>query len=241
MCFVPQLRALFWHLDVQEWSGRAVFLAYWLRTAPQRCALFLSSQLPKVLELRCVLGMCFAPEWCALFRHLSFQNWSGRVVLLTFWLPSVLRATKACTCWLGRVLRATMVCNCSSHLASWLRTSWLRTRRFSDGATNHWKNTMFCDFPTFSRTCIFFFFSSLLWLFLLTFLPGSSHLCFSSVHIVGSLTSKLPSMMVLNRVSSFALQFSRGVFVAESICSPALHAVNVHTCAFHKHLKDSKH
>ena len=44
-----------------------------------------------------------------------------------------------------------------SHLASWLRT-----RRFSEPtfrpnwATNHWKNTMNCDFPTFSRTCIFF-------------------------------------------------------------------------------------
>ena len=44
-----------------------------------------------------------------------------------------------------------------SHLASWLRT-----RRFSEptfrpsGATNHWKNTVFRDLPTFSRICIFF-------------------------------------------------------------------------------------
>ena len=44
-----------------------------------------------------------------------------------------------------------------SHLASWLCT-----RRFSEptfrpsGATNHWKNTVFRDFPTFSRTWIFF-------------------------------------------------------------------------------------
>ena len=64
-----------------------------------------------------------------------------------------------------------------SHLASWLRT-----RRFSEptfrpsGVPNHWKNTVFRDFPTFSRICIFFllrlsliwfsfFFPSLLWLF----------------------------------------------------------------------------
>ena len=39
---------------------------------------------------------------------------------------------------------------------------WLRTRRFSEptfrpsGATNHWKNTANRDFPTFSRTWIFF-------------------------------------------------------------------------------------
>ena len=44
-----------------------------------------------------------------------------------------------------------------SHLARWLRT-----HRFSEptfrpsGATNHWKNTVFRDFPTFSRICIFF-------------------------------------------------------------------------------------
>ena len=99
-----------------------------------------------------------------------------------------------------------------SHLASWLRT-----RRFSKptfrpaGATNHWKNTVFRDFPTFSRTWIFFllrlslfwssfFFSSSLLFSSLLFssLPffDSYHLCFSSVHIVGSLTSKLPSIII---------------------------------------------
>ena len=48
-----------------------------------------------------------------------------------------------------------------------------RTRRFSEptfrpsGATNHWKNKVFRDFPTFSRICIFF----LLTLSLLLFSP----------------------------------------------------------------------
>ena len=75
--------------------------------------------------------------------------------------------------------------------------SWLRTRRFSEltfppsGATTHWKNIVFHDVPSFSRTCIFFVLrlslsSSLLF-------SDSSHLCFSSVHTVGSLTSKPPS------------------------------------------------
>ena len=47
---------------------------------------------------------------------------------------------------------------------------WLRTRPFSEptfrpsGTTKHWKNTVFCDFFTCSRTCIFFFLTlSLLW------------------------------------------------------------------------------
>ena len=87
-----------------------------------------------------------------------------------------------------------------SHLARWRRT-----RRFSEpnlrpsGAPNHWKNTVFRDFPTFSRTCIFFLLTlSLLWssLFYSSLLSDSFHLCFSSVYIVGSLTSKLPSTIV---------------------------------------------
>ena len=55
--------------------------------------------------------------------------------------------------------------------------SWLRTRRFSEptfrpsGATSHWKNTVFRDFPTFSRICIFCLLTlSLLLFFLLIFL-----------------------------------------------------------------------
>ena len=84
-----------------------------------------------------------------------------------------------------------------------------RTRRFSEptfrpsGATNHWKNTVFCDFPTFLRMCIFFLLTlSLLWssLFYSSLLSVSSHLGFSSVHIVGSLTSKLPSDIADNIV-----------------------------------------
>ena len=91
-----------------------------------------------------------------------------------------------------------------SHLASWLRT-----RRFSEptfqpsGATNHWKNTVNRDFPTFSRICIFFLLTlSLLLFFLLIFLFSLPLPCsFSSVHIVGSLTSKLPSISPLTAYS----------------------------------------
>ena len=58
-------------------------------------------------------------------------------------------------------------------------------------APNHWKNAVFRDFPTFSRAWIFFLLRLSLSSSLL--LADSSHLCFSSVHIVGNLTSKLPS------------------------------------------------
>ena len=137
--------------------------------------------------LRCFVHfdfeMCFAPQRRALFQHLNFQKWSEPRFFLTFWLPNVLRATTACTfstSQLPKVLRRwgvlyilTWKCVSShngvqffiSHLASWLRT-----RRFSEptfrpfGAPNHWKNTVFRDFPSFSGICIFFLLTlSLLW------------------------------------------------------------------------------
>ena len=103
----------------------------------------------------------------------------------------MLRATTACTfstSQLPKVVRSSSVLSiltwkCASrhngvqlfisHLASWLHT-----RRFSEptfrptGATNHWKNTVFRDFPTFSRICIFL----LLILSLLTLLTSAFQL-----------------------------------------------------------------
>ena len=134
----------------------------------------------------CTFGfeMCFAPQWRALFRHRNFEKWSEAGVFCTFWLQNVLRATTACNF-------------STSHLARWLRIRRFSERTFRpSGATNHWKNRMFRDFPTFSRICVFFLLTlSLLWssLFYSSVFSDSSHLCFSSVHIVGSLTSKLPS------------------------------------------------
>ena len=124
--------------------------------------------------------MCFAPQRRALFRHRNFQKCSEAGVLCTFWLGNVLRATTACT--FSTSQQETMVrpwcafsfftCKCASchngvqFFISYL-ASWLRTRRFSEptfrpsGATNHWKNIVFCDFTTFSRILLFLFYSYL--------------------------------------------------------------------------------
>ena len=59
---------------------------------------------------------------------------------------------------------------------------------------------MFRDFPTFSHICIFFLLTLSLLTLLSSNLPllsASALLCFSSVHIVGSLTSKLPSIIYI--------------------------------------------
>ena len=57
MCFVPQRRALFQHLNFQEWSEPLVFLTFWLGNvlrATTACT-FSTSQLPKVVRTWCVL------------------------------------------------------------------------------------------------------------------------------------------------------------------------------------------
>ena len=135
MCFAPQRRALFRHLNCQKWSAplSVLYILTWKCASRHNGVHFFDiSTSQKWSEAWCVLyiliwHMCFAPQWRAIF---------------------------------------------ISHLASWLRT-----RRFSEptfrpsGATNHWKNTVFRDLPTFSRICIFFLLTlSLLLFFLLIFL-----------------------------------------------------------------------
>ena len=128
--------------------------------------------------------MCFAPQRRALFRRRNFQKWSERAVFLAFALTNVLRATTACTfsslIWPDGSAPAA--------LASLLLDP--------PEPQIIGKNTVYRDFPTFSRICIFFLLTlSLLWsaLFYSSLLSAPAQLCFSSVHIVGSLTSKLLS------------------------------------------------
>ena len=52
MCFAPQRRALFRHLNCQKWSGPGVFCTFWLGNvlrATTACT-FSTSQLPKLLR-----------------------------------------------------------------------------------------------------------------------------------------------------------------------------------------------
>ena len=182
MCFAPQRRALFQHPNLQKWSVHGVLCAFWLGNVLRATTACTSStsQLPKVVRRWCLLyiltskcasrhngvhffdistaksgpnlvcfvhfdfKMCFAPQRRALFRHLNFQKWSEAGVFCTFWLQNLLRATTA-------------------HL--YLLSS-----------------------DSFSSTLL----SSNL-----SLLSASALLCFSSVHIVGSLTSKLPSIIII--------------------------------------------
>ena len=177
MCFAPQQRALFRHFFDISTS----------KSGPR----------PPVFNTF-DLEMCFAPQRRALFRHLN----SEAEVFCTFWLGNVLRATTACTfstSQLPKVVRRWGVL----YLLTWKCasrhngvqffiapvTSWLCTRRFSEPtfrpswATNHWKNTVFRDFPTFSRICIFFLLTLSLLIFSLLIFLFSLPLPYSAFHL----------------------------------------------------------
>ena len=153
------------NLNLQKWSEHVVFLTY-LSAPNLLCFVHFDFQ------------MRFAPQGRALFRHPNFQKWSGNGLFFVYFDFQMCFAPQRCAIF---------------HLARWLRT-----RRFSEptfrpsAATNHWKNIVIRDFFTFSRTCIFFLLTlSLHWSSLLF---SSLFGLFPPLHIVGSLTSKFPSI-----------------------------------------------
>ena len=108
-----------------------------------------------------------------------------------------------CTFWLRNLLRATTACNFSSLI--WPDGSApvalaLASLLFDPAEPEIiGKTQCFVTFLPFRAPFVIFFlllFSSLLF-------SDSPHLCFSSVHIVGSLTSKLPSFKVISLLGRY--------------------------------------
>ena len=234
MCFAPQRRAIFQHLNFKKRSEPDMFCTFSRHSGVQFFNISTSKSGPK---LTCFvhfhLKMCFSPQRRAIFQHLNFKKCSEPDMFCTFSLENVLLATAACHFSTSQLQKVVWECQffsiftskCASRhsgvqfLISPL-TTWLRTRRFNEPTfrltrhTNHWKNTAFRDFSNIWRGCIFFLLtfallhllssdstsSSDFTFFWLYFISSAFHLCFSTLHIVGSLLFKLPSMIV---VSSF--------------------------------------
>ena len=154
MCFAPQQRALFQHLNFQKYSEAEAFCTF-LHFLTSKCAsrhnsvhfchILISKSAPKPTVFTTFdFELCFAPQRHALFQHLNFQKSSEHIRFLPL-------LTKYAS-------RHSAVQLFISHLPC----RWLRARRFStptfrpSGATKHWRNTVFRDFSTFSRKCIFF-------------------------------------------------------------------------------------
>ena len=198
-------------LSLQKWSVHGVFCTFWPRNvlrATTACT-FSTSEPPKMVRTWCVLYIltskwCFAPQRRALFRHRNFQKWSERGVFCTFWtfsisqLPKVLRdpgVLYILTCKCAPQRRAIF------HLSSGQLApppAALASLLFDPpgpqiiGKTNV---SRFSYLFTHLHLLSSYSFSSTLLSSNLSLLSASSLLCFSSVHIVGSLTSKLPSMI----------------------------------------------
>ena len=218
MCL--QRSALFRHLNCRKWSEPLVFYRFWLGNvlrATTACT-FSTSEPPKVVRTPDVLNiltskcasrhngvhffdistsksgpnvvcfvhfdfeMCFAPQRRALFRHLNCRKWSG---------PGVF-----CTFWLGNVLRATTACNFSSLIWPAGSAPAALASLLFDPPEPQIIGKIQC-FATFLPFRASYSFSSTLISSNLSLRSASSLLCLSSVHIVGSLTSKLPSIMVI--------------------------------------------
>ena len=198
MCFSPQRRAIFEHLNFKKWSEHVVLLYI-------------------------LTSKCASRHSGVQFLNIST---SEHVVFCTFWLQNVLLATAACnfsTSQLQKVVRSWRVLyiltsKCASRHSGVQflicpLTTWLRTRRFNEPTfrltrhTNHWKNAAFRDFSNIWRGWIFFLLTfallhllssdstsssdfTFLWLYFIYLL----FICFSTLHIVGSLLFKLPSI-----------------------------------------------
>ena len=226
MCFAPQRRALFQHPNLQKARTCGVLYIFTSKCASRHNGVhFSTSEPPKVartcgvlciLTWKCAsrhngvhffnirtsksganmwcfvhfdLEMCFAPQRRTLFRHLNFQKWSYTGVFCTFWLPNVLRATTACKF-------SSLIWPAGSAPAA------LASLLFDPPEPQIiGKTQCFATFLPFRASA-----SSFFWLFLfcsstLSLLSASALLCFSSVHIVGSLTSKLPSITPVTSLS----------------------------------------
>ena len=200
MCFALQRRALFRHLNFQKWSENGVFCTFWLGNllrATTVCT-FSTSQLPKVLRTKVFLAFSLANY---------FKKCFEREVFLAFSLANVLRATTAC--------------NFSSLI--WSAGSAQRACFSTLRSHKTWEKYSVLRLPTFLCTWIFFllrlsrlwssfFFSSLLF-------SDSSHLFFSSVHIVGSLTSKLPSVILYSFSHIFMCAEARHLHISAHLCT----------------------
>ena len=147
MCFAPQRRALFRHLNFQKWSENGVFCTFWLGNvlrATTACT-FSTSQLPKVVRTWCVL---YILTWKCASRHngvhffdiSTSKSGPNLVCFVHFDLEMCFAPQRRalfrhlnfqkwsdagvfCTFWLGNVLRATTACTFStSQLPKVVRT-----------------------------------------------------------------------------------------------------------------------
>ena len=123
-------------------------LLTWTCVSRHNCVHFSTSERQKVvrtLELFYTFDfdICFAPQRRALFRHLNFQKWSERGVLLPFLLTNVLRATTACTLSTSQLPKVVQTW-CALHILIWKCASHHNGVHFFDLSTSKSGSNLAC-------------------------------------------------------------------------------------------------
>ena len=188
---MPQRRALFRHLNFQKWSGAGVFCTFSLRNVlPATTAwTFSTSQLPTVVRTWCVL---YILTWKCASRHNGVH----------FFDISTSKSAPRPRCFVHFDLEMCFAPQQRAifHLSSGQlapQPAALASLLFDPPEPQIiGKTQCFATSYLFTHLHLLssYSFSSTLLSSNLSLLSASSLLCFSSVHIVGSLTSKLPLM-----------------------------------------------
>ena len=154
MCFAPQRRALFRHLNFQKWSDIGVFCTFWLQNvlrATTACT-FSTSQLPKVVRHWCVLyiltSKCASRHNGVHFFNISTSKSGATLrVFCTFCLPNVLRATTACTFSTSQLPKVVRHCVCFVHFDFQMCFAPQRRALFRHRNFQKWSDpVVFCPF-----------------------------------------------------------------------------------------------
>ena len=179
MCFTPQRRALFRHLNLQKWSETVSFEHFWLGNvlrATTACT-FSTSELPKVV-----------PEWCVLY--ILTSKCASRHNGVHFFDIATSKSGPMLRCFVHFDLEMCFAPQRRAifHLSSGqlaphppLERAYFSTLRSHKPLEKHRRSYLFAHLHLLSSDL---------------FSSDSFHLCFSTVHIVGSFTSKLPSNIV---------------------------------------------
>ena len=183
MCFAPQRRALFRHRNFQKWSDIGVFCTFCLGNvlrATTACT-FSTSQLPKVVRHWCVL---YILPWKCASRHngvhfFDIATSKSGPTLVCF----VHFAFQMCFAPQRRALFHVSSGQLAPHPP--LSRAYFSTLRSPKSLEKH------------SESRLSYLFAHLHLLSSDLVSSDSSHLCFSTVHIVGSFTSKLPSIIYI--------------------------------------------
>ena len=253
MCFAPQRRALFRHLNCQKWSGAGAFSTFWLRNvlrATTACT-FSTSQLPKVVRRRCVLyiltskcasrhnGVHFfdiatskSGPTLVCFVHFDYEMCFApqrRALFRHLNCQKWSGAGAFSTFWLRNVLRATTACNFSSLIwPAGSAPAALASLLFDHPEPQIiGKTQCFATFLPFHASASSFFlysFSSIIRFFLLIFLFSLPLPC-SAFHL-----SILSEVWLLNFLRQTDMTTCLETFEKERFCSfPHRHSARVET------------